>query len=92
MARKSRITRSICTTNLTLMCVDTESAEIFNQDVKIPGKVSEKEALKQAKKQYENEKTKVVDIVTMTTDAKLYAMDEDVFIANAEVVGESRKK
>ena len=90
MARKPRITRTIATTKATVLTVDCVSAELGNDTITIPGKVDEKSALKFAKKQLENDDLKVVKIVSIHTDAKLYAMDEATFIANAECIGEGR--
>ena len=90
MARKAKITRTIATTKATVLTVDCVSAEITNSTIDIPGKVDEKSALKYAKKNLENDDLKVVKIVSIKTDAKLYAMDEETFIANAECIGEGR--
>lgn len=90
MARKARITRSISTTKATLMLVNVESAEIHNDTITIAGIADEKSALKYAKKMLENDQTKVVSVVSLSTESKLYAMDEDTFIQNAEVIGEGR--
>ena len=84
MARAPMVTRTIKTTNVTLMCVDTETAEVFNKDIVLPRTFDDDNAiLKAAKKQHENDTTKVVAVVHSTTEETLYGMSEADFIANA---------
>lgn len=90
MARKARITRSISTTKATVMVVNVETADVHNDTVTIAGVADEKAALKHAKSVLENEQNKVVSVVSLSTDSKLYAMDEEIFIQYAEVIGEGR--
>lgn len=90
MGRKARVTRTIAATDITVLVVDCESAELHNETITASGKVDEKSALKIAKKTIENDEVKVVKVVALKTDAKLYAMDEDVFIQNAEIIGDGR--
>lgn len=85
MARAPMVTRTIATTNATLMMVDTESAEVFNKDVILPRTYEDENAiLKAAKKVHENEQHKVVAVVRTEVNETLYGMSEADFIANAK--------
>ena len=90
MARKPQITRTITSTTVTVLMVDTESAELQNHTFGVAGKLDEKSALKRAKKDYETDDLKVVKVVALDTTSKLYAMDEATFIANAQCIGDGR--
>lgn len=72
------------------MCVDTETADVFNNTVTIPGSVTEKNALKEAKAQLETNTVKVISVTDIAIDCKLYAMTEADFIAHAEIIGDGR--
>lgn len=85
MARAPMVTRTISTTNATLMMVDTESAEVFNKDVILPRTYEDEKAiLKAAKKVHENEQHKVVAVVSTEVNETLYGMSEAEFIAHAK--------
>ena len=90
MARKAQITRTIISTKVTVLTVDCETAELGNETIIIPGKADEKTALKFSKNELETDNIKVVKVVKIDTDQKLYAMDEATFIAHADVIGEGR--
>ena len=85
MARAPMVTRTIKTTHATLMCVDTESAEVFNKDVILPRTFEDENAvLKAAPKGHETGTTKVVAVVATNVDETLYGMSEADFIAHAK--------
>lgn len=90
MARKPQITRTITSTSVTVLTVDTVSAELQNLTFGVAGKLDEKSALKRAKKDYETDDLKIVKVVALDTTSKLYAMDEATFIENAECIGDGR--
>lgn len=85
MARAPMVTRTIRTTNATLMCVNTENAEVNNIDVVLPRTFEDDTAiLKAAKKYHETETNKVVAVVASSVSETLYGMSENDFIANAK--------
>lgn len=85
MARAPMVTRTIKTTHATLMCVDTETAEVFNKDVILPRTFEDENAiLKAAKKVHETGTCKVVAVVATEVNETLYGMSEADFIANAK--------
>lgn len=87
MAREPKVTRTIVTTKAVLMCVDTETAEVFNKEVVLPRTyASEEKLLKKAKAVVENDTTKVVSVVSKDEVSTLYGMSEQVFIEHAEVL------
>lgn len=85
MARAPMVTRTIKTTNATLMCVDTETAEVSNIDVVLPRTFEDDNAiLKAAKKHHETDTNKVVAVVASSVAETLYGMSESDFIAHAK--------
>lgn len=85
MARAPQVTRTIKTTNCTLMCVHTETAEVFNKDVVLPRTFEDDNAiLKAAKKVHETDTIKVVAVVQSSVTETLYGMSESDFIAHAK--------
>lgn len=87
MARAPMVTRTIATTNATLMMVDTTAGEVYNKDVVLPRTYEDDKAvLKAAKKQYEDEEHKVVQVVNTSVAETLYGMSEADFITNAKVL------
>lgn len=85
MARIPSVTRTIKATHATLMCVDTESAEVSNIDVVLPRTYEgEKDMLKAAKKVAETETNKVVAVVKYEVTETLYGMTETEFIKYAK--------
>lgn len=83
--RKPMITRTITTTEATLMVADTEAGEIFNQDVTLPRTYKNDEAiLKAARPIVETDTLKVVSVVHSEVSECLYGMPEAEFVAHAE--------
>lgn len=87
MARERMVTRTIEAKVVTVLCIDTETAEPENRKVEISGNFKdEKSILKAIKKLIETEDFKVVKVVTTETIKALYKMPETEFIANATKV------
>lgn len=85
MARAPMVTRTISTTNATLMMVDTTEGEVYNKDVVLPRTYEDDKAvLKAAKKLYEDDEHKVVQVVSTSVAETLYGMSEADFIAHAK--------
>lgn len=87
MARKKMVTRTIITTEVTVLCLDIDTAEPCNKSIKLAGKFkSEQKLLQSAKNVLETDKVKVVHIVDTREEVALYGMSEDLFIEEAEVL------
>lgn len=85
--RKTLVTRTIATTNVTVLAINTETAEPCNLDFTLAGKIEdEKVMLKEVKKLIADENIVAAKVVAYSTDEKLYGMTEECFIANAEIL------
>lgn len=85
MARIPSVTRTIKATHATVMCVDTDTAEVCNKDIILPRTYEgEKDMLKAAKKVAETDTVKVVSVVHSTVTETLYGMTEADFIKYAK--------
>ena len=86
--KQKMVTRSVTITKVTLMCVDTVGAEIFNTDVEILGKQKNAEKLlNRCKELLESDSsTKVVEIVRLTEEKRLYGMPETDFVKQARLL------
>ena len=86
MARARKVTRTISSTKVVVMCVDTETAKVDNYEVEIAGVYSdEKKLMKAVTKVVETETLKPVSVVSTEVIETLYGMDEQKFIEMAEV-------
>lgn len=85
MARKRVVSRTIVCCDCVAMTVDTESAEVENKGFTIKHKVNRGEALKEAKKLFENDTCKVVAVVEVVENLYKAVMDEEKFLDLADV-------
>lgn len=93
MARVKKVTRTICSTKVIVMCVDTETAKVNNYEVTIAGTYTdEKKLMKAVTKVVETETIKPVSVVSTEVIETLYGMDEQKFIEIAEVLPTRTKK
>lgn len=93
MSRARKITRTISSTKVVVMCVDTETAKVDNYDVEIAGVYSdEKKLMKAVTKEVETVTLKPVSIVSKEVVETLYGMDEQKFMEMAEVLPPRDKK
>lgn len=93
MARARKVTRTICSTKVVVMCVDTETAKVDNYEVTIAGVYSDEvKLMKAVTKEVETETFKPVSIVSKEVVETLYGMDEQKFIEMAEVLPPRDKK
>lgn len=93
MARARKVTRTISSTKVVVMCVDTETAEVDNYDVEIAGVYSdEKKLMKAVTNEVETATLKPVSIVSKEVVETLYGMDEQKFMEMAEVLPLRGKK
>ena len=93
MARRSIITRTVKGTEVTVLGINTETAEPENATYVIPGNYEKvvdekavfdtKKLLKVVKEAYDTETFANVKIVHCKTGDKIYGMWEEDFIANA---------
>lgn len=93
MARARKVTRTISSTKVVVMCVDTETAEVDNYEVEIAGVYSdEKKLMKAVTNEVETATLKPVSIVSKEVVETLYGMDEQKFMEMAEVLPLRGKK
>lgn len=87
MARKRMVTRTVQSTKVLVMCANTETASIENYEVTVSGVFSDDAKLmKEVEKVLASETIKPVAIKEKTIEEKLYGMEEQKFIENAEVL------
>lgn len=93
MARVRKVTRTIASTKVVVMCVNTETAVVENYEVTIAGVYSDdKKLMKAVTKVVETETLKPVSVVSTEVIETLYGMDEQKFIEMAEVLQPRGKK
>lgn len=87
MARKPMVTRTVQTTLATVLCLNTETAEPFNQTVTLTGTFKDnKSVMKAVKALIENDTISVAKVVDVEIEEKLYGMPEQDFINAAKVL------
>lgn len=87
MARKPMVTRTVQTTLATVLCLNTETAEPFNQTVTLSGTFKDNKAvMKAVKALIENDTVSVAKAVDVEIEEKLYGMPEQDFINAAKVL------
>lgn len=87
MARAPRVTRTITTTEVNVMCLDVEKGEIINKDVTVSRTFKDDEKLlKEVKKIVETDYIKAVHIVDKRVVETLYGMTEQEFIEHATLL------
>lgn len=93
MARARKVTRTIASTKVVVMCVNTETAVVENYETTIAGVYSDdKKLMKAVTKVVETETLKPVSVVSTEVIETLYGMDEQKFIEMAEVLPPRGKK
>lgn len=87
MAKKPMITRTIQTTEATVLCMDIPQGEPFNKDVTLPRTYKDNTAmLKAAAALIDTDEVKAVHIVRSEVKETLYGMTEADFITNAVIL------
>lgn len=85
--RTPMITRTIQTTEVTVLCLDTVKAEPFNQTVILPRTYKDdKHIMKKVSSMIDTDDVKAVKVVYTVVKETLYGMSEDAFIAAAEIL------
>ena len=93
MARARKVTRTIASTKVIVMCVDTETAKVENYEVTIAGTYTDdKKLMKEVTKVVDTHTLKAVSVVSTEVIETLYGMDEQKFIELAEVLPARAKK
>lgn len=93
MARVRKVTRTITSTKVVVMCADTQTAKVENYEVTVAGTYADdKKLMKAVTKVVETETLKPVAIVSTEIIETLYGMDEQKFIELAEVLPAREKK
>lgn len=91
--RKPMITRTIISTLVTALCVNPQTAETFEQEFTLTGKIVDKDkVLKRVSKQYNTDDCTIVAIRELKEVNELYGMDEAVFIREAKILDPATRK
>lgn len=89
---KNMITRTIVGTEVTLLALDTVSAEPQNVTYTLSGKFKDRNALlKAVQRKFDTDTLKHVSVVSTSAVNQLYGMDESDFIAHAVKLDDNRK-
>lgn len=86
--RTPMVTRTICTTKVTVLCLDLEKAEPYNETFTLPRTYKNEDAILKALEPFfpDKEKVKPVHVVETEVIETLYGMSEQDFINNATVL------
>lgn len=91
--RKPMVTRTIISTQVTALCVNPQTAETFEQEFTLTGKIAGKDKLlKIVSKLYNTEDCTIVAIRELKEVNELYGMDEADFIAGAKILDPATRK
>ena len=93
MARKAMVTRTILTTKVNVLCMDTQTCEACNIDVTLPRTYKDDDKLFKAVQGVVNKDfIKAVQVVDVETVETLYGMSEQDFINGAFVLDPTTRK
>lgn len=91
--RKPMVTRTIISTQVIALCVNPQTAETFEQEFTLTGKIADKDkVLKRVSKQYNTEDCTIVAIRELKEVNELYGMDEADFIKGAKILDPITRK
>lgn len=91
--RKPMVTRTIISTRVRALCVNPQSAETFEDEFLLTGKIADKDkVLKRVSKLYNTENCTIVAIRDIKEVNELYGMDEADFIAGAKILDPATRK
>lgn len=91
--RKPMITRTIISTSVTALCVNPQTAETFEQEFTLTGKIDDKDkVLKRASKLYNTDDCTIVAIRNLKEVNVLYGMNEADFIKGAKILDPVTRK
>lgn len=84
---KNMVTRTILTTEVSVLCLDLIKSEPFNKEVTLPRTYKDEKAMmRKVSALIDNDECKAVHIVRSEVKETLYGMDEDAFIAAAQIL------
>lgn len=93
MARPRLVTRTVKETHVTVLCLNTQTGEPYNEEITICGSFeNDEKLLKHVAKKYNSEIHKAVHIVDKEVTNTLYGMPEDEFVKNASVMPDRVKE
>ena len=91
--RKPMVTRTIISTSVTALCVNPQTAETFEQEFTLTGKIDDKDkVLKRASKLYNTDDCTIVAIRNLKEVNELYGMNEVDFIKGAKILDPVTRK
>ena len=90
--RKPMVTRTIISTLVTALCVNPQTAETFEQEFTLTGKIADDKVLKRVSKQYNTDDCTIVAIRELKEINELYGMDEADFIKGARILDPATRK
>lgn len=91
--RKPMVTRTIISTQVTALCVNPQTANTFEQEFVLTGKIADKDkALKKLSKLYNTNDCTIVAIRELKEVNELYGMGEVDFIAGAKILDPATRK
>lgn len=88
MARQPMVTRTITSTQVTLMCVDTVAGEVCNHACILPRTYKDKKSIMKTieKMNILPENMKMVDVVDTVVNTQLYGIPEEEFVRIAQPI------
>lgn len=91
--RKPMITRTIISTSVTALCVNPQTAETFEHEFTLTGKIADKgKVLKIVSKLYNTDDCTIVAIRNLKEVNACYGMDEADFIVGAKLLDPATRK
>lgn len=91
--RKPMVTRTIISTLATALCVNPQTAETFEHEFTLNGKIADKDkALKLSSKLYNTDDCTIVAIRSLKEVNQLYGMAEVDFIKTAKILDPATRK
>ena len=91
--RKPMVTRTIISTTVTALCVNPQTAETFEQEFTLTGKIDDKDkVLKRVSKLYNTDDCTIVAIRNLKEVNELYGMNEADFIKGAKILDPITRK
>lgn len=92
MGREAIVSRTFTTQQVTVMAVNLETAEVFNDTIVLPKVYAGGKLMKKVESVFNNEQRKAVSIVDSKEVETLYGMSEDDFIKSAKVLDPKTRK
>lgn len=84
MARKPMITRTMKTSNVTVLCVNVDDRSTFEQNVTLPGIYKDAKKLEKAVKYvFDDSPVKPIQVIGVEVSEQLYGMSEETFLQYA---------